>query len=77
MIGAFIHWLYVNVVGNLTASALWAAPAFVHLHLKLNRLLTARRDNPGTVAGQFEISDQYNEGAPFGFGSRIIRKKRR
>ena len=34
---AVIHWLYQNVIGNLTASALWAAPALFHLHLKLNR----------------------------------------
>ena len=74
MIGAFIHWLYVNVVGNLTASALWAAPAFLHLHWKLNRILEARKDNPGTIAGQFELSDQYNDGTPFGFRSRITRK---
>lgn len=32
-----IHWLYVNVVGNLTASAIWASPVLLHLHLKLNR----------------------------------------
>lgn len=37
MIIAIWHWLYANVVGNLTASALWAAPALLHLHRKLNR----------------------------------------
>jgi hypothetical protein len=77
MIDALIHWLYVNVVGNLTASALWATPALIHLHRKINRnqrTLMGAKDSPGTVAGQFELSDQYNDGAPIGFGLRIIRK---
>lgn len=77
MIGAFFHWLYVNVVGNLTASVLWAAPALLHLHWKLNRnqrALIGEKNSPGTISGQFELSDQYNDGAPIGFGRRINRK---
>lgn len=30
-------WPQGIVVGNLIASALWAAPALVHLHRKLNK----------------------------------------
>jgi hypothetical protein len=31
-----------GVIGNLTASLLWALPAFIHLHRKLNRQHDAR-----------------------------------
>jgi hypothetical protein len=31
------YWPGGIVVGNLIASALWAGPALVHLHVKLNR----------------------------------------
>lgn len=31
------NWPNGIVVGNLIASLLWAAPAFIHLHRKLNR----------------------------------------
>lgn len=30
-------WPSGNVLGNLIASAIWAAPALWHLHAKLNR----------------------------------------
>ena len=42
------HWPDGIVVGNLIASALWAAPAFAHLHCKLRRhhaeLLASHKD---------------------------------
>lgn len=31
------QWPQGIVVGNLIASAMWATPAFLHLHHKLNR----------------------------------------
>jgi len=31
------QWPYGIVVGNLIASAMWATPAFLHLHHKINR----------------------------------------
>lgn len=68
--GTFFHWLYVNVVGNLTASVLWAGPAFFHLHWKLNRQQRQRMtgpDNSGTIAGQFELAADTDERASFGF----------
>ena len=30
-------WPYGIVVGNLIASIMWAAPAFIHLHIRLRR----------------------------------------
>lgn len=32
-----ISWPDGIIVGNLIASALWAAPTFLHMHRKLNR----------------------------------------
>lgn len=32
-----IRWPDGIVLGNLIASAIWATPALIHLHLKLNR----------------------------------------
>lgn len=35
---AVLHWLWVNVPGNLVAQAMISGPAFLHLHLRLTRL---------------------------------------
>ena len=37
VLATLFSWPNGIVVGNLIASALWAAPALVHLHVKLNR----------------------------------------
>lgn len=37
VLAELFRWPDGIVVGNLIASALWAVPAFVHLHVKLNR----------------------------------------
>jgi len=37
VLGEMFRWPDGIVVGNLIASALWAAPALVHLHRKLDR----------------------------------------
>lgn len=31
------NWPAGNVLGNLLASAIWATPALIHLHRKINR----------------------------------------
>jgi len=37
ILGDLFAWPDGIVVGNLIASALWAAPALIHLHRKLDR----------------------------------------
>lgn len=35
--GTLFSWPNGIVLGNLIASALWATPTLIHLHVKLNR----------------------------------------
>lgn len=37
VLGEMFSWPGGIVVGNLIASVIWAAPALLHLHRKLNR----------------------------------------
>ena len=37
LIRTLFHWPDGIVVGNLIASAIWAAPALLHLHRKIDR----------------------------------------
>lgn len=37
VLGEMFSWPNGIVVGNLIASALWATPALIHLHTKINR----------------------------------------
>jgi len=37
VLGEMFAWPNGIVLGNLIASALWAAPALIHLHRKLDR----------------------------------------
>ncbi len=37
IINVLFSWPNGIVIGNLIASALWATPALIHLHKKLNR----------------------------------------
>ncbi len=37
LLGTLFDWPDGIVVGNLIASALWATPALIHLHRKLDR----------------------------------------
>jgi hypothetical protein len=37
MLLEILDWLYQNVSGNLVASAIWALPAFLHLHWRINK----------------------------------------
>lgn len=52
MIFKFIHilfaWPYGIVVGNLIASAIWAIPTHIYLHVKLSRIHGAIRKSGNT-----------------------------
>jgi len=37
VVATMFRWPDGIVLGNLIASAFWALPAFIHLHLKINR----------------------------------------
>ena len=70
VLGELFAWPSGIVDGNLIASALWAAPALVHLHRKINRhhreqmaarqdLSTDRKGNLPAIKLSFRISVPY------------------
>lgn len=46
-----LGWPGGIILGNLMASALWAVPAFAHLHWRLGRVNAERPPPPGKNGG--------------------------